>query len=110
MSAADVQFHKTHRYEEPGTPEAAVGEEQAFSFRCPKWDRRCGKLCIAGRTNLKHDPNGKNGGFPHWMWDGNREAPTLVPSVNCSSCWHGYIRAGRCVDTNGNDEPEPAQH
>lgn len=33
---------------------------------------------------------------PVWHWDGNREAPTLTPSIGCDSrCgWHGNITKG----------------
>jgi hypothetical protein len=31
----------------------------------------------------------------NWQWDGNREAPTLSPSVNVVGRWHGYLRAGK---------------
>lgn len=33
---------------------------------------------------------------PAWTWDGNREAPTLTPSVlQVGGCrWHGWLRAG----------------
>lgn len=33
---------------------------------------------------------------PSWQWDGNREKPTLMPSVlQVGGCrWHGYLRAG----------------
>lgn len=46
-------------------------------------------------------PGPKNG------WDGNREAPTFSPSIDCSCGgrrpgWHGYIRQGKVCDTNGN--------
>lgn len=85
---------------------AAPGAEQTFAFACPKHaGRRCELLVIAGRTSLKRDPQGKNGGIAQWDWDGNRAAPTFAPSINCGGCWHGYIRAGRCVDTSGRDEP-----
>lgn len=35
-----------------------------------------------------------------WQWDGNRERPTLSPSLlhhhtDMSEAWHGFIRAGR---------------
>ena len=85
---------------------AEPGKEQRFDFNCPLHDRRCGSLVIAGRTTLKHDPQGQNGGIAQWGWDGNREKPTFTPSVNCKGCWHGYIRAGRCVSTGNTDEPE----
>ena len=31
-----------------------------------------------------------------WSWDGNREAPTLSPSIQVlPNRWHGYLRNGR---------------
>jgi hypothetical protein len=88
--------------------EATPGQEQTFGFACPKHKgRRCEGLVIAGRTTLKHDPQSKNGGIAQWSWDGNREAPTFTPSINCGGCWHGYLRNGRCVSAQGTDEPEP---
>ncbi len=32
-----------------------------------------------------------------WQWDGNRERPTLTPSVHAPGRWHGWIRGGRMV-------------
>lgn len=32
-----------------------------------------------------------------WHWDGNREAPTLSPSVNHIGHWHGWLRNGMWV-------------
>jgi hypothetical protein len=35
-----------------------------------------------------------------WQWDGNREAPTLSPSIDCQICgWHGFIVAGTLTGT-----------
>jgi hypothetical protein len=34
---------------------------------------------------------------PVWQWDGNREAPTLTPSVNVVGRWHGWLREGKLV-------------
>jgi hypothetical protein len=98
MSDAKVDF-------EPAAP----GQEQRFDFNCPLHDRRCGALVIAGRTGLKRDPQGKNGGIAQWDWDGNRAQPTFRPSVNCGGCWHGYIENGRCVSVHRQDEPEIAR-
>jgi Family of unknown function (DUF6527) len=100
MADAKVRFETTE-YEA-----AAVGAEQCFGFNCPKHDRRCEGLVIAGKTDLKRDGQGKNGGVAQWDWDHIRERPTFVPSINCGTCWHGYIRGGRTVDCQGNDEPE----
>lgn len=100
MSDAKVTFEML------GHEPAEVGKEQRFSFNCPLHDRRCCGLIIAGRTELKHDPQGKNGGIAQWGWDGNRTQPTFNPSVNCKNCWHGHIKKGRCVSVNNTDEPE----
>jgi hypothetical protein len=101
VSAADVTFH-TQDWEP-----ASHGAEQQFSFACPKrHGERCEGLVIAGRTMLKRHPQSQDGGIAQWDFDGNRDAPTFSPSINCGYCgWHGYIRSGRCVSTNGADEP-----
>jgi uncharacterized protein DUF6527 len=31
---------------------------------------------------------------PSWEWDGNRDKPTLTPSVHHVGHWHGWLRAG----------------
>ncbi len=110
MSDAAVQFLTI-----VGDPCPPGATPQRFTFRCPLRNRgrhpklepiTCGNLLIAGAGHgVPRDPQGQNGGRPQWDFDGNREAPTFRPSVNCGGCWHGYIRAGRCVDTSGVDEP-----
>jgi hypothetical protein len=100
MSDAKVKY-ETLEFET-----AEPGGEQRFDFNCPKYDRRCGSLVIAGRTNLPRNGQNEAGGIAQWGFDGNREHPTFTPSVNCKGCWHGYIRAGRCVSTSNIDEPE----
>ena len=100
MSDAKVKFARLDDLD------AQPGQEQTFSFNCPKYDRRCFGLVIAGKTDLKRDPQGHNGGIAQWDWDGDRANPTFTPSINCGSCWHGYIRNGRCVSTSDQDEPE----
>lgn len=30
-----------------------------------------------------------------WNWDGNREKPTLKPSVHRRGYWHGWFKRGR---------------
>jgi hypothetical protein len=118
VSDAKVLFHRLERYDENDNPRPWAkdrhptnpGEEQTFSFACPAHGgRRCGDLVIAGKTDLKHDGNGQNGGVAQWNWDGQRASPTFSPSINCVGCWHGFIRNGRCVSANGVDEPEPVQ-
>lgn len=110
MSEANVKFLRLDR--EPCAPDE---NPCRFSFRCvvrnrgrhPKLEEvECGELLIAEATDIKRDPQGQNGGSPQWNWDGNREAPTFSPSINCEKhCgWHGYIRGGRCVTAQGEDE------
>jgi hypothetical protein len=90
-----------------------------FTFRCVNWNKdrdprlppiQCANLLIAEgpysvKHGIKHDPQGNNGGKPQWNWDGHTVNPTFTPSINCSGhCgFHGYIRKGRCVETNGNE-------
>ena len=111
MSEARVQFLAVD-----GTP-CADGEKPArFTFRCVRRPREtCARLLIAESAvsaphGVKRDGQNQNGGRAQWDWDGNRQRPTFHPSVNCESAcgWHGYVRAGRCLNTNGIDEPEPA--
>lgn len=103
MADAKVRFHRLD------DSDAAPGQEQTFSFDCPKHPRRCFGLVIAGKTDLKRDPQGKNGGVSQWDWDHNRVTPGFAPSINCGKCWHGYIRGGRTVDCQGADEPAIAR-
>jgi len=104
MSNAKVTFHDAAMENHAPADKAA-----RFGFTCPKGRGHCSGLLIAGRTGLKRDGQNQNGGVAMWDFDGNAAAPTFSPSVNCGGCWHGYIRNGRCVDTQGNDEPEPAK-
>jgi hypothetical protein len=32
---------------------------------------------------------------PSWLWDGNRELPTISPSINVIGRWHGFLEAGK---------------
>ena len=61
----------------------------------PQEDRVVDEMDIARR--MARQP-GAEGPRPSWQWDGNRTEPTFEPSINCSGCWHGYIRAGVCID------------
>lgn len=77
-------------FEFRGTP-----EPKWMAFRCPRGHGEC---LIALRPQTFTNGAG-------WNWDGNREAPTISPSINCLSehngrpaagCgWHGWIRAGK---------------
>jgi hypothetical protein len=96
MSDAKVKFETL----DFGT--AVSGKEERFGFKCPKHPtNRCEGLLIRGPDEKPR---------PSWVWDGNRDAPTFSPSINCQTCpgkWHGYIERGRCVSQSKTDEPEP---
>ncbi len=60
---------------------------------------RFGDDCFTGTTVLPIADNAMPG-KPHWQWDGNKEAPTLSPSIlvhasHYSAGWHGFLRAGK---------------
>lgn len=97
MTAANVTFTK---HGEPCDPDQA----HRFGFTCPKRGDSCRGLLIADRPHgIPRDGQNLNGGRAQWDYKGNE---TFSPSINCGRCgWHGYIRNGRCVDTNGKDEP-----
>ncbi|MFG1340944.1 DUF6527 family protein [Xanthobacter autotrophicus] len=56
-------------------------------YACP-----CGCRTV-GRLRFRPDVSGN----PSWEWDGNRDAPTLNPSVNHVGHWHGWLRNGEWV-------------
>ncbi len=87
-----------------GTFDIEIGGVQGYSatahimFVCPN-AKRCSILlgpAFVGRPT----PDG----LCVWAWDGNRDRPTITPSINCISekdgnptggCgWHGFITAG----------------
>lgn len=82
------------------------GEAPArFGFKCPNNPRggMCSGLLIRGAAN----PGSAAGGSPSWIWDGNVQAPTFSPSINCERCWHGFIERGVLLNTA--KQPEPNQ-
>lgn len=42
-----------------------------------------------------HVQRGGPGGSRVWGWDGNKDKPTLTPSIHYLGHWHGYLNAGR---------------
>lgn len=76
----------------PGTFDIPV-EGGRIMFVCPN-GHRCGVLLQPFTAE----------GLNSWTWDGNANAPTLSPSINCiaekdgkptGACgWHGFIQKG----------------
>lgn len=71
----------------PGAAHWMMGEKHVhLDFTCPCG---CGVVhCIEVNQGEK-----KQGS---WLWDGNVEKPTLLPSIACKTpcAWHGYLTAG----------------
>jgi hypothetical protein len=82
----DFQF-RSMDYEPTDTPCGGEDRLGRLAYRCPRTGNPCGDI-IVGKN---HKPNM---GCPTWEWDGNLDAPTLTPSINCKACWHGYLKAG----------------
>lgn len=61
------------------------GKVVGLAFRCP-----CGCKLEAWLPIRDAD----SGTAPNWQWDGNRETPTLAPSILYPDHWHGYLRGG----------------
>jgi len=49
--------------------------------------------CPCGCRNVGVLPF-KPGASPSWAWNGDRDAPTLEPSVWDKGHWHGWLRNG----------------
>lgn len=68
------------------------GEIAGMIYVCPCGCGREGYLRFRGAPRPPEEAD-----RPSWEWDGNREAPTLSPSVLHRDHWHGYLRAGMWV-------------
>lgn len=62
-----------------------------FGFECPKYTN--GRMCSG--LVIRDNPDGLKPEKATWIWDGNREAPTFSPSIDCKGCSHGYIENGK---------------
>ena len=52
-------------------------------------------------ANLALRGHGEQQNGATWQWDGDREAPTLTPSIDAKrprGGWHGWLKAGEFVD------------
>ncbi len=85
----DFQFQSIG-YDPTDAPCANGEKVGRLAYRCPRTGDPCGEIIIGDR----HKP--ARGSAPTWIWDGNVDAPTLNPSINCrGGCgWHGWLRRG----------------
>ncbi len=61
-----------------------LNEFKRLLFKCPG----CGEVASI--------PISMEGSGKDWKWDGNKESPTLNPSIHSVGCcgWHGWLRGG----------------
>lgn len=105
MSDAAVLFYRLNYAPCPDDERPA-----RFGFSCPlRPGHVCSGLLINGADLGGGQKIQRSGAGPAvWDWDGNRQAPTFNPSINClahkpgdpatkyGGCgWHGHIRAGK---------------
>lgn len=101
MKSADGRFEYWDMGYRPVPDDSPPEDVHRFAYRCRVGHDRC-SLNLRGRG---HDIQNKS-----WTWDGNVDAPTLSPSINCQTdgCgWHGFIEGG--VFKNTSKQPEPKQ-
>jgi hypothetical protein len=96
---APGEFHfATMGYDKCHPADIPPGVQGRFSFGCPRGTGRCGDIIIGNGFK-------PGAGAPTWNWDGNPDAPTLTPSINCrthtdsgeeaAGCgWHGHLTGG----------------
>ena len=63
---------------------------------------RYGEDAFQGTTIIPISEN-VMAGEPHWQWNGNKECPTLTPSIlvhavpNWDNGWHGFLTDGKLI-------------
>lgn len=93
MTDAKVSFEKMDY-----SPCPPGDRPDRFSFECPNGKGRCAGLLLREALECQGIEVGDGKRPASWRWDGDRDRPTLSPSINCIGCWHGYIRAGKIVN------------
>lgn len=85
---ANQRDDKSWQWDESAPGDFFISAEGTqIQFMCP---------CGCGAERILSIGTSKPAQGPSWQWDGNRERPTLSPSIrDISHCkWHGYLRAG----------------
>jgi hypothetical protein len=75
-----------------------INGEQYIGIRMGEGDREC---CILPISRVPaNEPTDK----PYWRWNGDKEKPSLQPSIlhwgngrNQPATWHGYLTDGKLV-------------
>jgi len=99
MKSADGRFEFRNIDDAPVEPGTDAANVHRFAFGCRS---RPDRMCSVNLRGRGHDMAKRS-----WTWDGDFNRPTLSPSINCESCWHGFIVAG--VFLTQAKTPEPRQ-
>ncbi len=51
--------------------------------------------CRLSEDDFISIPVNATGVSPCWQWDGNRERPTIAPSIHLIGHWHGFVQDGQ---------------
>ncbi len=78
---------------------AFLEDDARILYACPCG---CGQMIGLPIVRAGEPTAGRKGVF--WIWDGNRERPSLTPSIRrLDACWfHGFLTAGTwtfCADS-----------
>jgi hypothetical protein len=86
----NVPGKKVETFEEMNSPGCFRWSNACLMFVCP-----CGCESIAG-VAVGKDMDDRGGNHPVWQWNGDREKPTITPSIQLvgGCCWHGFLTDG----------------
>lgn len=78
---------------QPGLIQYLTNKEERINQMLIGCPCGCGDLrCVDIYQNGEKPPS------PSWLWDGNKEKPTLTPSIDFrvahKSHWHGFLKIG----------------
>ena len=77
-------------------PDLKMGEWQFVNNYTAIWIHAPHSDTTMGLVRLSISETG-NAIPPVWKWDGNKDKPTLTPSINIIGVWHGWLRDGKLV-------------
>jgi hypothetical protein len=82
-------------------PELKIGEWQFANNYTAIWihvpnDHLPSDRWLPGLVRIPISETGRDI-TPVWKWDGNKEAPTLTPSIDVHGVWHGFLTNGKLI-------------
>lgn len=89
MKSADGRFEYRDRLDKPVPADTPAEHVHRVAFPCRYPGANKTSFCSLNLRGRDHDVENRS-----WTWNGNVDKPTLMPSVNCKNCWHGYVIEG----------------